>query len=896
MIGQTVSHYKILEKLGEGGMGVVYKAQDTKLDRTVALKFLPHHLTANETNKSRFLQEAKAAATLNHPNICTIYGIHEESDAEGAGEQFIEMEYVDGKTMREAIVNAKLSIDNCLTYAIQIGEALQEAHSKGIVHRDIKADNVMVNSKNQVKVMDFGLAKLKGSLKLTRSSSTVGTLAYMAPEQIQGGEVDARSDIFAFGVLLFEMLTGRLPFRGEHEAAMMYSIMNEDPQPIQQFVPDISPEIIHILDKALEKAAAERYQNVADFVVDLRRVKKHSTKVSRAFAVPTGSDQPGGSSQMYATAPLSSSIHQQAEGSFLSKYKWWIGGGVAAIITVATFALLFLRGSSHELNPGMTTRVLEIPLTDIFYHGLSGDGNWAAFPAKDAGGNWHVYFMNTSGGEPKAITTDSLINLNSVDVSLDGSRVAYDGFVPGSNLPDIFLTSALGGGSRMIAQKAFVPRWQPDGKRIFYFGFPPATASKKLEIWSVTPDGTEERREFIDSVSGFGRISLSVSPDGKAVVWLRTFPDGNYQEVVIHELATGVERQLTFNKKNIDEVCWTSNNQIIFSSNKSGNTNLWMMPAEGGEQVQITKGLGPDLGIKISTDLKKLLYYESQTIGDFWIGSLESGTAQQVTFDDREKFTPSLSPDGKFIAFAMRSADPLNLQSAIYVSNRDGSNRRQLASMTAMFLVFPRWSPDGARISYVVVNPATPQDSSGRNKAYVIDAARTGAPKFIADGRPRFWLNADSLLLTNGGKTWLASISTEQVNQFFEDSTNAFPVSGGRYVVYEDNHKSVGGTWMVELDASFKRKGTARRLDDRKDGYTLATISPLRDFMIFRKAGGKLLKVWISSGKEEPIPGNFPNLRPDNNNPISLNPGTKEFIYQINRTKGKLVMIENPFK
>ena len=286
MIGQTISHYHILEKLGEGGMGIVYKAQDTKLDRLVALKFLPHHLTANETNKSRFLQEAKAAATLNHPNICTIHAI-EETDSE----QFISMEYVDGKTMREAIVNAKLSIDNCLTYAIQIGEALQEAHSKGIVHRDIKADNVMVNSKNQVKVMDFGLAKLKGSLKLTRSSSTVGTLAYMAPEQIQGREVDARSDIFAFGVLLFEMLTGRLPFRGEHEAAMMYSIMNEDPQPIQQFVPDISPEIIHILDKALEKAAAERYQNVADFVVDLRRVKKHSTKVSRAFAVPTGSVQ-----------------------------------------------------------------------------------------------------------------------------------------------------------------------------------------------------------------------------------------------------------------------------------------------------------------------------------------------------------------------------------------------------------------------------------------------------------------------------------------------------------------------------------------------------------------------------------------------------------------------------
>jgi len=277
MIGQTISHYKILEKLGEGGMGVVYKAQDTKLDRLVALKFLPHHLTANDSNRARLMQEAKAAATLNHPNICTIYGIHEES-----GEQFIEMEYVDGKSLRDSIANGKLTIENCLAYAIQIGEALQEAHSKGIIHRDIKADNVMVNSKNQIKVMDFGLAKLKGSLKLTKTSSTLGTLAYMAPEQIQGGEVDARSDIFAFGVLLFEMLSGRLPFRGEHEAAMMYSIMNEEPQPIQQFVPDVSPELNHILNRALEKQAEDRYQSVNEFVIDLRRLKKESTRVSRA--------------------------------------------------------------------------------------------------------------------------------------------------------------------------------------------------------------------------------------------------------------------------------------------------------------------------------------------------------------------------------------------------------------------------------------------------------------------------------------------------------------------------------------------------------------------------------------------------------------------------------------
>jgi serine/threonine-protein kinase len=207
MVGQMVSHYKILEKLGEGGMGVVYKAQDMKLDRIVALKFLPSHLTASEEEKSRFLQEAKAASALNHPNVCTIYGIEEHD-----GQQFIEMEYVDGAMLESKIQGAGLKIQDALTYAIQIGEALAEAHAKGITHRDIKSSNIMVNSKNQIKVMDFGLAKLKGSLKLTRAASTIGTLAYMPPEQIQGGEADERSDIFSFGVVLYEMLTGRLPF------------------------------------------------------------------------------------------------------------------------------------------------------------------------------------------------------------------------------------------------------------------------------------------------------------------------------------------------------------------------------------------------------------------------------------------------------------------------------------------------------------------------------------------------------------------------------------------------------------------------------------------------------------------------------------------------------------
>jgi serine/threonine-protein kinase len=279
MVGQTVLHYKILEKLGEGGMGVVYKAHDLDLDREVALKFLPQHLLDDKEEEARLLQEAKAAAILNHPNIC---GVHSLGEFEGR--PFIDMELVDGETLGRRIQRSSLSVREAIAYAMQIGDALQEAHSKGIVHRDVKADNIMVNSRNQAKVMDFGLAKLKGTLKLARSSTTAGTMAYMSPEQIQGEAADARSDIFSFGVLLFQMLTGQLPFRGEHEAAVMYSILNEEPRSPETLRPEIPFEVSQIVAHALKKNPAERYQSAGEMVSDLRQ----SLETIAPSARPTG--------------------------------------------------------------------------------------------------------------------------------------------------------------------------------------------------------------------------------------------------------------------------------------------------------------------------------------------------------------------------------------------------------------------------------------------------------------------------------------------------------------------------------------------------------------------------------------------------------------------------------
>ena len=329
--GKVISHYRILEKLGEGGMGIVYKTHDTKLDRLVALKFLPPHLTTSETDKARFMQEAKAASAINHPNVCIIHDIQEHE-----GQQFIVMEYVDGVMLKDKFKDTLIGIKEVIDYAIQIAEALKAAHSKGIVHRDIKSENIMVTDTNQVKVMDFGLAKLRGEVKLTKTSSTFGTVAYMAPEHIQDQGIDARSDIFSFGVVLYEMLTGQLPFKGEYDSAMMYAIVNEEPEPVQKHRTDLSSEFLHVLNRALEKDPEDRYQSVNDMLIDLKRLKRDTGKVSR---------------ESLKEMPVSHVPEKPEAARIKSKKKpFWIGIGTIAILFI--FSIWFISQnifrSQHE--------------------------------------------------------------------------------------------------------------------------------------------------------------------------------------------------------------------------------------------------------------------------------------------------------------------------------------------------------------------------------------------------------------------------------------------------------------------------------------------------------------------------------------------------------------------
>jgi serine/threonine protein kinase len=877
MIGQTISHYKILEKLGEGGMGVVYKAEDTKLKRTVALKFLPQGLETHEPERARLLQEAQAAATLNHPNICTIHDISEQQD-----QQFIVMEYVDGQTLRKMIPK----LQEALGFAIQIGEALQEAHSKGVIHRDIKTDNIMVNSRNQVKVMDFGLAKLKGSLKLTKTSTTVGTLAYMAPEQIHGGEVDARSDIFSFGIVLYEMLTGRLPFQGEYEAALMFSILNESPEPMQKYRSDLPSGLLHIVNRALEKNPEDRYQSIQEIVIELKRVKKETSGV---FHLPVTPLKIGGERGV-------DSKEQKAATTVRRKKLLravLLAGLVSALMLIVVITLLTVWSTRvPRLNPDMSFRTLPIPFIEIGYPGLSYDGNWAAFPAADPNGKWEVYFMNTTSGESRCITSDSSMYMNKADISPNGSQVVYDRANLSSRQMDLAIVSSVGGLSRKIVDGGILAQWRPDGQRIGYIKWSGIRSpSGKAEFWTVKPNGTDNRCELVDSVSEIPKM-FAWSPDGESICWIRNYSD-KYQEILLYDLTTKKARQLTFDQKKITDVCWTYNDQIIFTSNRRGNMNLWMMPVSGSSLTQITTGTGPDKAVKISRDGSKLLYYQMQLVCHLWVAGIPGNNPHQITFDDAEISNITFSPDRKEVLFTLTQPVGQKKGSVLCAIDRDGKNRKQLTTGDEIISnLLP--SPTGQWIIYSRQSLEEPEDSS---QIYIIDRKNPGIPRMVDNGVPLCWIDDRMFIRHDYTKSgnWLTSIDGGESKKISNDSSWAIPLQGGKYIGYYSRQLKPEGIWI--------RAAAGVQDPDLPSPKLMAPFPPYYGkfdnsgkYFYLVKNEGELRRISIPSGKEEIIPGRFPGLGSSIFADFEVSYDDKEIVYTDARGNSKLVMIENLFK
>ncbi|MCX6143686.1 MAG: protein kinase [Ignavibacteriales bacterium] len=847
MIGQKISHYKILEKLGEGGMGVVYKAHDLKLDRIVALKFLPHHLTSNEAEQARFLQEARAASALNHPNICAIYSIGEEGEM-----QFIEMEFVDGVTLREKTEGGKLQIAGCVGYAVQIGEALQEAHSKGIVHRDVKMDNIMVNAKDQVKVMDFGLAKLKGSLKLTKTSSTVGTLAYMAPEQIEGGEVDARSDIFSFGVVLYEMLTGHLPFRGEHEAAMVYSIVNEEPEPIEKYRTDLSPVLVNLIQRALEKNPGDRYQSMSDMVIELKRLLKKTSKVVRSASQVTHrvGELEGTPTTGEAVSPAESGSGKSS--SIFRNKLVIIGAAIVAVIIVVGALYEFVL--KKESTSPRTFSVQSMKVTRLTSNGkarqaaVSPDGRYVVFSTEESGKR-SLWVRQVATNSNIQIIPPLDVTYYGLTISQDGNYVFYVAYQRTTGKSAVYQVPVLGGTPRKILDDVDNPiALSPDNKMLTFVRYTAATGTFALMV--AKTDGSEPKELASHKADQWFAGRPAWSPDGKVIACaLGSWEGGFHHSVVTVQVEGGAERRFTRQRWYVvSELQWLPDvSGIVLNAGDRGSfvTQIWQLSYPDGAAIRTTNDLLDYESPSLTNDAQTLCVVQGDYRSSIWI--LPQGSvarAQQITNGKDEGFIGlAWTPDGKIVYSSSVSGSP-----DLWLMDRDGKNQKQLTADTA-FDSAPAVSPDGKFILFGTERSGIPNiwrmELDGSRPRQLTGGAENYSPSISPDGK---WFAFCSWVK---GPLFIMKMSTEGGEQVQLSETNGYCPAispDGKLIAYLHVDEQTRNSQIEVMDAKggkpvkkfeviptlqdrgvmrWSRNGSALEYVDRRQGASNIWSQPL---------------------------------------------------------------------